>query len=442
MDQSLISIIKSKRLKRLTGETAWIFVSRISVGLGMFVTTRVITELLEPTVFGIVGMLLAGQLMVKQFISDPIALGAPRIYADRSTIGKNLVPAYKASSNLLWLTIIFGGIIGVGILIYGNGNTWEISAPAIAIVAVYHILFTRRNFETNILNAIRQQKIFALWQGVESWLKVALAALACFVLGRSAASVIVGYTAGIAAGFVLFAGKLEPNLKTRRLKPEVNEYKQARREIFRMSIPLIPGGIAIWMTMFGDRLLIGHFLGTEPAGLYIANASPVGVPIAMLGGIISSALLPILYRYSSEGKQDQLIKIRWVWLGLIALWGTIAVICIALFSKYIAMLALAEEYRQASYIMPWIGAAFACFSLAQSCENILLANKHTNYVMASQITGAVVHVCLLLILIQHYGILGVAISKLVGYATEAVMAFLLSNKSMAKMQMSEEKKTG
>ena len=114
------------------------------------------------------------------------------------------------------------------------------------------------------------------------------------------------------------------------------------------------------------------------------------MPFLMTGDIIGQTLRPPFYQAVSAGNVTLGKKLLRTQLLITVLACGAGVVAVFFLRNLIATLLLAEEYRSAVSLMPWIAAGITLQIIAQIFEGIIIAYKRTGFLLMVHSLGAVV----------------------------------------------------
>ncbi len=207
------------------------------------------------------------------------------------------------------------------------------------------------------------------------------------------------------------------------------------KELFIFGLPFMISGLFDRTIELADRRLIGHFMGDEAVGLYVASYT-VAVLIRLLVHSFNAGWQPYFLREvdNKEGRAKlETIHIR-TGVIFIAIWF-IAAVWVPELVKI--PLGQGRHLLHASYwggisIIPVIMGAYVMMGLYFLQLPVLYYQNKTAMNAVFMGIGAVINLGLNLILIPHMGIMGAAIATAAAYA---MMAFCIRIWSVIKMKM-------
>lgn len=181
----------------------------------------------------------------------------------------------------------------------------------------------------------------------------------------------------------------------------------------KLSLPLVGYSIASQILNTSDRLMIGKLVNNSAVGIYGTLYTVSSLSI-MVWSALNSSFEPYLYQ-NMENKNH---KIKEISLGMLGLYGVIAVMLVFCAPEIVRILAT-EEYYEAIYIMPPIAAGVFFTSVSNMYSNILVYLKETKYIMISSAIAAALNVVLNAVLIPRLGYMAAAYTTLVSYIVMA-----------------------
>lgn len=420
---SFVSLSSSK--KRLLGEGAWVAAGRVMIGLGTLLGVRLLTEFLDPSVYGAVVLMLGLTALGQGLFCRPLMQAAYRFYPDMASSGG---VRFLRGTTYKFLFVTTGVLVGV-VLIVGalclphvEVSYWVFVALAACLIAE-----TPTALEVSLLSAARRQRAVAIWEGTNACLKPAIAVLAIAVLGPTPQSVLLAYFLVTGVTFAcarLFLSRGEDRCAS--VQPhEAPEYN-LNQQILRFALPLTPLALVAWLTATSDRYIIGGLSGLGQAGVYSATYGLTSMPITMAAYIIMQTLWPV-YNQAVAQKDERMAKRTFrIWLlTTISICG-LGFVAIALLRKWIVALLLAEQYRSTAPLLPWLAAGFTFLSVAYVFECTLYTYKRTKLVLLGQSIAAVSSLSVAIPMIVFWGLMGAAVACSVYYAIYLIIMFALS----------------
>lgn len=193
----------------------------------------------------------------------------------------------------------------------------------------------------------------------------------------------------------------------------IKEYsKEARKKMYKYSIPLIPNQLSWWIVNTSDRLIISYILSVGLNGIYaVANKfSSMCITVFNIFNLTwaESASMHIKDNDNSEFFSEIVNKTLKLFIPLVL--GVIA--CMPFVFK---LLITGEEYESAYFQIPILMLS-TIFSIAVSLfGSIYVALKKSKEIAKTSIMAGVINIILHLLLIKFIGLYAASISTLISY---------------------------
>ena len=191
------------------------------------------------------------------------------------------------------------------------------------------------------------------------------------------------------------------------------------KDIIREGLPLVLGGVAVYVGSKIDQVMLGSLLRDKSQlGLY-STAVRVAEIADFLPLIIASSIFPKLANLDLQEKSD-LNKIQIYFDIMLFAWLIIA-IPISLFSTSIILFLYGSSYSPASGILSvYIWAQFGT-NLGVARHSFLTIRGMLKYSLYTAILGAGLNICLNYFLIPRHQAMGATIATLITYFTSTVL---------------------
>jgi O-antigen/teichoic acid export membrane protein len=192
----------------------------------------------------------------------------------------------------------------------------------------------------------------------------------------------------------------------------------------RFGLPRLPHGLASQTLDGYPKLVLGGSVSPALVGVY-QNGATLGTGVAFFKNAFETAFAPFYYATAREpDARDVFAKMATygaaVFVLLVA--GTTAV------ARDTILLLLKPEYLAALPVVPLIACAFAIQGVYQLTSIGLNLTNRTEFYPVSTIAAALSSVALGLWLIPRYGLTGAGLTVLFSYATQAGIAYALSQR--------------
>jgi O-antigen/teichoic acid export membrane protein len=409
--------------RRFAREFSWVGAGQLATVMTRLVGVRVLTELVEPSVFGVVGLTLGVAVLARNVFCAPILEASYRFFAEAAHEGR--ISQHRALLTRLLRTRAF--LAGGALLLGGAGWAVWTGAPgaawSFAAVGLLTLLEAFRMFELRLLNAARRQMHHAGWSLADEALRFGCAIAATQLFGPEAVWVLLGYAAGVLLGIALF---WSARVRTEGEAADPAWTRQRRAQVARYALPLSLLAVVGWLFNFSDRFVLAAVVGTEPTGVYVAAYGLASQPFLLATTVLGLTFRPVYNAAAVRGDRRREREVFLVWLGITVAVLSIGVVLLSWLAEPLTALLLAKQYAGAAELLPWIGAAYALQGCRQIFDSVVYAQTRTTVLVVVQLIAAPTTVALYLLLIPRMAALGAAIATLAGMAVALAAVALLS----------------
>ena len=233
-----------------------------------------------------------------------------------------------------------------------------------------------------------------------------------------------GRLAGIALAYILTSlGCIYYMLINNIISFSINRKDIA--EVISFGLPLLPHTIAGILLSMSDRFLISAFLDKSALGIYSVGFQ-IGMAVSILMTSINQAWAPNMYQELSQKAHDinryKLVKQMYRLFGLMCL-------IVLLFNALIPLiykLAISPVFSQSSIFAHLISVAFLFQGGYFLMTNFLFYQKKSVSLSINTNIALVISVCINLILIPKYGLIGASTTILITYLYLFISTWYLS----------------
>jgi O-antigen/teichoic acid export membrane protein len=376
--------------------------------VGSLVSVRVLTELLDPNVYGELALGLTVAALVSQVVLGPLSNGVIRFYAP--AVEKRDLYGYLNSVRQLVLSatgiVFFIYILVIFSLLIARRVEW---LGIVTVAFVFAIFSGYNGILRGIQNAARHRIIVAFHQGVEPWLKFLVVAVLVVFLGATSIVAMAGYAAAIililGSQYFFFQKKIDVDQE--KFSRKINWTKQ----IWNFSWPFSAWGLFTWLQIVSDRWALQFFATTSDVGKYTVLFQLGYYPVTLVSGMAVQFIAPILYQRSGDGSDNvrniHVKELNWRLVILtLGITGTVFLMMI-FFHVPIFRIFVAKQYRNISFLLPWMLAAGGIFAAGQIIALELQSRMKTRIMMVAKIVTAVLGVIFNFAGAFLFGILGV-----------------------------------
>lgn len=374
----------------------------ISRGLSV-ILVPLYTRVLSPSDYGSLELLTVFASIVNLTIALEVSQGVARFYASEPDPDRKVVYA----SSAFWFTVVCYSIFSalmlflspdVASLVMGRDGLVREFHAGIAYIWINGILYLVQNQLRWELRS-RQYAIVSLVMTVATALfSVCLA----YFLRWGLMGLLLGMTAGCLMATALGLSWLRQSFTLRFSMIQL-------WEMLRFSIPLVLSSIAIWLSLYIDRIMINHLLSVEELGLY-----SMGYRLSSVAGLImvgfQSSLTPLIYTYYRDPETpSQIARI----FRLFLFFALCVFLMLGMFSSDILRILTTPAFYEGSDVVVFLVPAFFLANMYIFAPGISIAKKTEVFVWIN-IFGAIINIILNYLLIPIFGIRGAAFATMMG----------------------------
>jgi O-antigen/teichoic acid export membrane protein len=401
-------------------------ISQVVAALGQIIGVRLLTEALTPDVFGEIALILGVSTLATSVLIHPSMQALLRYYPEYAHLGRDS-PVRRTALRAILANVRFALPVSIPLGILAVAVSW-ISVPVAVLLLFLVAVDGIQMFQTSIMNASRQHYRYGAWQIAESWGRPLLAYAATSWLGvhpEVVLSSFIAVTAGV-YGVMRYMADSAPGGHQDRSGDEESLLRAFRN----YATPLIPLGLFGWLSGMADRYMIGGLLSAQNVGMYAAVYGLASRPILMLSSIAETSIRPVYYsavmRNDRQGSRRHLL----IWFVMVFSLGTAFCILLSLFHGEFAKLLLGPDFREGSYLMPWIAGGYVLFALYHIAVRVCLAHDAPHVVTATEAGRAVLALAIGFLLIKMYGVYGAAIAVPIYCGVQLVASVFLARRSV------------
>ena len=402
------------RFKRLAKEGSWVVIGQIVAVAGALALVRVLTEYLDPAQYGqlALGLTLAG--LVNQVLMGGIGAGIARYYsiaAEKQDLGGYLQATFLLMACATAAVMVIGLIFTASLywLGYLKWINLVIAALLFAVLSGYNSTLN------GIQNAARQRAIVAFHGGMDAWLKILLAVGVLLWLETSSAAVVIGYACS--SMLITISQLIFLQRTIRQQHTHKRSSHQWSSQIWAYSLPFTTFGGFTWVHQVSDRWAMQIFGASSDVGQYVVLFQLGYTPIALITGMATNFLGPILYQSSGDasdhGRNTNVHRISWRIANLsivLTLFGFAITFSI---HEWLFSMLVAPEYRSSSHLLPWVVLSGGIFAAGQMLALKLMSEMKPSAMTKAKIVTALIGTLLNVIGAGLAGMQGVVWAMLV-----------------------------
>jgi O-antigen/teichoic acid export membrane protein len=390
--------------------------SFISRGLSLFLIPF-FTRVLSPADYGSLDLLTVFAGIINLTIALEVSQGLARFYTAEQDSERKVLYA----SSAFWFTLACYTVFAVLMLIStdalaalimgrpGLETEFQLGIGYIWVNGLFYLIQNQFRWEL-------RSRIFAVVSLLMSFVTAGMSVWLAYGLHWGLEGLLIGMLVGSVVGTGLGLWWLRNSFCFR--------FDGARlREMLAFSAPLVFSGVAVWISLYIDRIMIGHYLSINDVGLYGIGYRLASVAGLVMGGF-QGALTPLIYTYYREADTPrQLARI----FRLFLLFALLIFLGLSLFALDILRLLTTEPFYGGAVVVVYLVPAMLLANMYIFAPGIGIAKK-THYFVWINTIGALLNVALNVLLIPTMGIAGAGLATMLGYLVVFAMYMTISQR--------------
>lgn len=405
----LLNSNKASINKKFVKDSLWIGGGQIVSLFGSLFGLRLLTEALQPSVFGELSLVLATLALAQGLLYYPFGQAIFRYYTNWTSAGWQSLLQNTAireyGSRYIFCAVFAFLVFLVADIFYQIHVSWTTLLLGLMLLG----LDGWKTLETVMTSSARNQLAYSALITADSTIRPLAAALAAWVWEPTIEAVLFAQCVGAMVVLVLYrviaqsAATYQSGAQAIDSGALVDSMRQYARPL--LWVPFIG-----WVSGLADRFTIGVLLGVADVGIYAAAYGIASRPFLMLASVTESTFRQPYYSAVSSGDVIEARRILRVWQVLNIFIGISGVAAFMVLGELFVSILLAKEYSVALVYLPWIALGYALLILAQPFERKGYAIGLTGAVTWVQMIGAILSLALGALGAWLFGLLGAAIA--------------------------------
>ena len=408
-----IGWVFTERIRRLATEGAWIVFGQVASIVGALAGVRLLTELLDPSAYGELGLGMTAGALINQLILGPLSNGATRFYS--SAIEQSDVSGYLAGIRdlLIKAASVIGLILFAALVCMLATERASLIGITVAVV-IFANVSGYNAIINGIQNAARKRSVVALHQAAETWVRFFFAAAFIYAIHATSVVAVWGYIVG---SILIGLSQYRYLRKTVNVCRDSSTSTDWSNKMWKYSWPFGAWGIFTGLQIASDRWALGNFTTTQEVGLYVVLYQLGYQPVSTATGMAMQFLAPILYERVGNA-QDNLRnnnahKTTWhLTLCALALTCFVSLFTFT-FNHQIFSIFVASEYSSVSKLLPWMIISGGVFAAGQVITLNMMSLMKTEAMMRAKIVTALLGITLNCAGAYLYGTVGVVFAGVI-----------------------------
>lgn len=375
--------------------------SVFSKGLAIFLLP-LYTRVLSPGEYGAYDLLITLGALTNLVVALEISQGLARYWADVSAPS---VRVRLASTSLWFSVLMYGLFLAAGLLAAPQLNelilgdvryldAFRLGVGFIAVNGIYYLLLNQFRWEL-------RSKAYALASVAYALFTLLFALVFCLwfslgLVGVMLAQLVAALVAGLLCLWLLrnsFSWQFDLG---------------QLRAMLQFSAPLVPAGLAVFISLYVNRFALNHFGSLQDVGHFGIGSRIAGLAALLILGI-QAALTPLVYQHYREPQTPGQIAQLFSWFMAVALPGCLF---LALFARELLMLFATPEFMAGAALVGVLAPSLLLSQMYIFAPGIAIAKK-THWQLWVTLLSAATSVAGNWLLVPLWGIWGAALATLI-----------------------------
>ena len=420
MTTEAIAVPSLKR--RLVSGGAWALAGRLASVLSGAAVSALLARLLPPEELGAYFLVLS--LVAAATLLGQVGMNytAVRLIAESTALGDS-GRARSTVSGALRIGLLVSSALGV-VLLLGPGHwlvtrVFRLALPGelLVLVAVLVPVHVVQGLQAAAFQGFHDMRRAALFGGPAGafGLVVLLTALLLLeghatLLGILLATVAIDLAAVFPASLCL----------ARKIAGLRGEGRVANSELLGLSLPVLLTSLALWLLTQSDLWILGFFRSAREVALYGA-ASRLVLLIAVLLTVVNTVVAPLISELYAQRRLAELEKMLRGTASAVLFPACLALLFFLGAGERILALVYGGSYGEAVTALGILAAGQVFNVWAGSCGLALIMIGEASLMMRVTLCSALLTVLAALVLVQGYGITGVALASTFGLVLQNLL---------------------
>lgn len=359
------------------------------------------TRVLSPSDYGAYDLMISFGVLINLTVALEITQGISRFWSE--TIEG--VARKKLASTTLWFSIFMYSIFLIVSLlastqlnkfILGDDNylvAFRLGLGFIAANGIYYLLINQFRWELRSKQYARISVVYALFILLFTF-------LFCLMMDMRLVGIMLAQLLSALLAILLSLWYLR---KSFGWHFDTNQL----RLLLSFSAPLVPAGLAAFISLYFNRITLNHFNSLEEIGYFGFGSRIAGLVVLLIIGI-QAALTPLIYQHHRETQTPKQISQLFSWFMAVALLGCLF---LASFSKELVVLFATAEYKAGGALVGVLAPSLLLSQMYIFAPGIAIEKK-THWQLWVTLLSAAVSAGANWLFVPIWGIWGAAIATL------------------------------
>jgi len=376
----------------------------------------ILTNVLSPSDYGVVGTFNAIYQVVNIFVSMGAIGAVIRAYMDKDSINFS---SYVFNAMLLNLVLFVTILIPI-YFVYSLGilNLPKIAIYLLPLVVMLATLKAYKHKLWNIQMEAMKYSLFNAFFTLFSLLFSVLFVLTVFPDWR-------GRIYGIVIAETIFCIiSLYYLNREEGLSFKIN--KNYIYNVFKYGAPLIPHSLGLMLISVSDKLLLNSFSGLSSVGIYtvaVAISSALMIIVIPIDSTINPYIFNIYKEKTRSGEKKYIVGFVLYFIIV-----SLAALVLYLIAPKLIQIFIGKEFNSAGNYIGILLIGQVAYAMYRYVARIIFFSKDTYLVSIATLSSGIIGFLCQYILIKRFGIIGAALGTTIAFILSFLLAWYFSNK--------------
>ena len=408
-----------QQLRQLGRETIAYGLSSVAAGVFAIFLVPLYTRILSPAEYGLMALVVSIMGIVGTVVVLGLDSAAGRWYFDNDDESRRR----SVMSSWFWCQFVVSAVVSALIILSAPwlgpyiskapSTSWVLVLAALAIP-----LATFRQVAGLWLRCNRLAWKAATFFTASALSSVVASASLVLIFGLRVPGVFLGQLLGAVVTSVFALTMIRRQIRLR------NFSLSMLSGMSRFALPLVPAGVAIWITASSDRIILNIMLGENAVGLYSVAASVAAVVTLFTVGF-QFAWSPFALSSVNDPNGQEVLGVALSWFMLVSCFLAVTV---SIFAPEVLRLLTTPRFFEAASSVPYLAFSVVAAGVMQVVAIGANVAKKSMIVAGSVFFGAAVNVALNFALIPLMGRDGAGAATLAAYLGAAIYMYIGSQR--------------
>ncbi len=384
-----------------------------------FLMVPVYTRYLSPTDYGVAALIMFTVTLAGMLWNNALNRTISRFYFDY----KRQKERNAVISTSLVIQTIFSVIVSAGVIMFSSKISYLLFdtsryALFINLAFIAFLLQSIIEIPMTLLRLVEKSVFYSVISVVRLFVALFLNILLIVFLDMGLLGIFVSGV--VTSGLVFFLLVPKTIFET-----GIKFSMKKARHMMKFALPLVPGGLLIFVLMRADVFLLQKLSTTAQVGLYNLGIQLGTVLIYLIEQPFFLIWYPFVYSSLKKPKINKVFSRMQTYFFFILIFFSL---CLAVLIKPVLSFLVGPDFFEVYKVVPLIVLAFFFRPLSDFFKTGLQIKKKTKMIPLILGVGVIINLALNFILIPGMGYMGAAVAKLSAFAVIALVAYFISIK--------------